>query len=1011
MSFDRFVCWQPEEASQVLDPEAESIDDPVFLAVHSDRPLSLVTGGYSTGSGPPIAAQWSAREFVDAFLDSNRHHVKAVVLGGTGTGKSHFIRWLQLNLPPSKRRKVLLVPKGGTSLRAILQRIIAELPADAREAYTQRLSESAFDSEPEHVRRQRLASNIGLAIMADQPARESEEEEWLIRPEGLPLIFFHPVLTAILTRPDGIIADLVEHVSGGHRYQRRETARSFQAEDLPLTGFDLKEGLDPKTRDVVAMLLGDGKVREAAVAVINRNLRPAIQRVLNFSGEQLGELMAEVRRHLAACDQELVLLIEDFTRLQGLDQALLDALLVGSERDGPGDLSVLRWAMAVTKGYYLERVDKTVQSRLDFVVDMDLMASSTTADPTDNLSHFAAKYVNAVRVPSEILREWGSQIQAGSTSPAPNPCEECTYREECHDAFGEIDGVGLYPFSKTALPRMLGRIDPAFPETFNPRNLVGITLREVLVNRRREFETKSFPSKAFHGAFGGSRLAPRDRERLLVADPADGTRREIIIDLWAPAGDLNGPAGVLRGFGLGPIQISDAAPAAPTTEPEPEKGPARTQHEVRVAAVRAWGNGAKMPEVIARDLRSLIYDSVTSYVDWDAEGMERGFFTRRSGGSFFQARHIAFANQETATSPGPVALAIPLEADDSGLRRAAIAIEGLLNWQQKTDLEAEGGFDTLIDVAGHVSQWADNLLAQLRPLGAGSGPDSALRAAGLLVLGGLLGGVITAGSDADVVVEQALGEWPEDVVWAAPGWRDLYRRIQRVRQSLRDVALSRLAMTKGGSTAAGLIDASELLAAARSLRESDWEPPQIDGRETARIAPLDDVADAAAFVGSRGGGALEAEWARQRDWLAAIDQDGLPHPAGRAIRDALVQLRAAADRAGLRYSLARGLEFAERLQSFDPGQFDEAREQLESVSHLDSTPSPAFLAARARMGAIEQWKALARTFEAFAKEVESGIELTASAEGLLGSIDHDREDIATGLSRTVTALMVLEQTS
>src|SRR5258705_12620525 len=90
---------------------------------------------------------------------------------------------------------------------------------------------------------------------------------------------------------------------------------------------------------------------------------------MNFRGDRLIALMLELRRHFRSGGRELVLLIEDFARLQGLDRALLQSIL-----EQHPDLCVLRTVFAATRGFY-ESLESTIKTRLTFIVDMDTQAA------------------------------------------------------------------------------------------------------------------------------------------------------------------------------------------------------------------------------------------------------------------------------------------------------------------------------------------------------------------------------------------------------------------------------------------------------------------------------------------------------------------------------------------------------------------------------------------------------------------------------------------------------------
>ena len=103
---------------------------------------------------------------------------------------------------------------------------------------------------------------------------------------------------------------------------------------------------------------------------MNASIQGAIKRALKLTGADLEDLMTQVRENLGRQGKCLILLIEDFARLQGIDNALLQALTTPNNQ-GEEKLCQLRWAMAVTTGYF-RRIKDTVETRIKIVVDMDL---------------------------------------------------------------------------------------------------------------------------------------------------------------------------------------------------------------------------------------------------------------------------------------------------------------------------------------------------------------------------------------------------------------------------------------------------------------------------------------------------------------------------------------------------------------------------------------------------------------------------------------------------------------
>jgi hypothetical protein len=102
-------------------------------------------------------------------------------------------------------------------------------------------------------------------------------------------------------------------------------------------------------RDAIDLIELDAAVHlPLATRIINRNLDRAVARTLSFSGDRVEELMTRLRTYLKSQGQELVLLVEEFARLQGIDRALLQAITSqGDERQ-----CKMRTAIAVTTGFF-----------------------------------------------------------------------------------------------------------------------------------------------------------------------------------------------------------------------------------------------------------------------------------------------------------------------------------------------------------------------------------------------------------------------------------------------------------------------------------------------------------------------------------------------------------------------------------------------------------------------------------------------------------------------------------
>ncbi len=123
MSFIKQVCWDARDIKKVINPDADAMDSSVFLAVHTEHNIEVSGSTISSNS-------MKAEEFLrNHFLAENQENeVMTVVKGESGSGKSHLIRWMELNIELSENRHIITIPKSKTNLKSVLELLIHELP-------------------------------------------------------------------------------------------------------------------------------------------------------------------------------------------------------------------------------------------------------------------------------------------------------------------------------------------------------------------------------------------------------------------------------------------------------------------------------------------------------------------------------------------------------------------------------------------------------------------------------------------------------------------------------------------------------------------------------------------------------------------------------------------------------------------------------------------------------------------------------------------------------------------
>jgi hypothetical protein len=1001
------VCWRAADVAEIINPEAEVVSPRIFRAVHSPFELR-VSGPVGTefqNIRPENYRSMTQEELLEDFLRPDVPYRRMAVFGRSGSGKSHLIHWLKLQIPNTPERRIVVVPKMGTSLRAILEMLIDELPPDQQVAFREALNKTGDSAATRSGQKTRLLNELAIAISERQPRPNSPDldlERELI--QVLPHLFNDVHFRQKYFLSDGtIISDLVDHVFAvPTAYRPVEQRRSFKLDDLPVDVRDLGDAAK-LAGDALLYLQSVPIAPQLAVDLVNASLDTAIARALSFSGERLVSLMADLRRHLRTQGRELVLLIEDFARVQGLDRALLQAMI---EQNGH-DLCRLRWAIAVTTGFFSQIID-TVYTRIDLFVNMDRSAGRQASDDVrpKAVSDFAGPYLNAVRLGIGRL---GGPEDADAGSPSDNACEGCDHQTICHETFGvSRHGYGLYPFTRQALWNMAQRVDENVEEAFNPRTVQKGVLIPTLSDAATALAVGAFPPAELLSQLGGYRAldpAARDELRRRVG-PEEG-RLGTLLELWDGSGKVVNLPEALRDAFSAPA-IPDAAERG-TEKPEEPVAEVKATFDTRSAEEReidAWARGGPLDKMVNK-LRPLIFEALSDSIDWDGLGLERTRFCSADGPRAFRRVSINFARQGVAQQKPVVKLEIPREgATPAEFDRAAIALSGLWRASRSGTWAFAGGPNALAAYLECLSEWQRVVVDQIQALVTPrQGWDPVQSAVELLAIGCAINGRIKAEADQVSDLSQLLEEaWTDDIAAVSPELCKVYQTLSSRREDLR-IAVRALCSAGKGGMAGALINPSRVLAALKSLRANGWRLAQTPPSDL-EIDPFRKCAELYRTIQATLEPAAIAERAARLNWMKEMEQ-----AFGEAKRAAILEtfgtIRFAVVDAGFGGNASRRLE--EALDEFGKVQFDDA---FAAVRALDANPDavsalPAY--ARGRAGAIAASRRLAEAAEIFLSQTEGQLaeersQRAAEAE----AVANDLELIDRSLATVAASLETLE---
>jgi len=784
MSFEKYICWNPSELSKVIHKEAESTQKEVFLAIHTNSEIRVSTHDANFRN-------ISYLDFLDNFLKEGGNNVQAVIEGESGSGKSHLVQWMNFNIPQTDKRIILTIPKTQTNLYSVLKKLISYLPSEDQLKYKEKLqrTESGLKNDKERINE--FLSSLARTIEKDIPqGLQLEEEKYLI--PLIPNMFDDPYFRENYFESHEVVNNIISLIFNNSSINRNSDHRQeFKKKHLPLNPKEAIKAALP-TQEVLEAIQEE-ELLKISLDIINRNLDKAITRTLSFSPDDLIELMSEIRSTLYKNDQELILLIEDFAQLQGVDTALLQVLTV----EGSGELCKLKWVMAVTSGYF-EKLEDTVRTRITFKVNMD-----SPRDSDKYILQLGSKYLNAIRLGKERIINW---YKSGSKDIINN-CDECSSKDICHRSFGEINGIGTYPFNKISLLQMAKKADIQKNTIFRPRIFINKVLKRNLQAEMVDLlKTGNYPPENLLEDFSSKHLPLEEVQKSEKLDFFNHTRRYTLLELWSNSTKLvNLEEGIHNAFSI-PIlnNLSTEKIVEDIKQPVINVDDSKTEIKVSkldrdIESIDNWGRGDKLKHSVASTLRPIIFNAIENYINWDLLPMSSKMRILK------KSDNIYFEGQETQPRGG-----FNLEIKQS--TNSAIILKKFLNMKFPIDI------DEYSKVQEQVKIWSEYIIEETEKyydsLQGWNPVDASIE---LLVLSSVYG---TEKPTISSLFENSIGYTD----MASTTFNSLSKIISNTNRDniYQEILKQFYTGRKGGGGTKSFIDVRKVLPVIKNLRKNNW---------------------------------------------------------------------------------------------------------------------------------------------------------------------------------------------
>ena len=643
-----------DEINRCIKTEAESASDAVLLAVHQSMPL------VRRDEGSQVESQVSEHDLLEAFVsdDLPQGTLLMPITGASGSGKSHMIRWLAAQLgrdPRSSHMHVIRIPKSA-SLRHVVELVLEPLASDSRFSEVRESLDKAIAQVTPFEAAVRFSGALEIALNdlkdsllsklhSNTPSSSSREmKKRAYHASKLPGFLNDAALREHMTSQ--VLSPIIQRAVSGRAepaLEEEELMPQFRASDLQipdeLHGALGQAATPVRTYYQTGLSRTDGAGRTEAASVLNEVVDGAIQKVFQIDqatgSVTLESIILQVRELLLEQGRELVLLIEDFAALSGIQQVLLSVCIQEAERDGRQVRSRMRTALALTDGYLVGRDTIATRARQVWCIQ----ESTGNMDVISRSVELIGGYLNAARWGESALIEKYEQSSILEETDLTTWVDAFKFDDLTPDvstqlhAFGASgSGVPLFPYNRLAIAELAKRrLGTAGTMHFNPRRIINFILREILLFGRDVFEKGEFPPAGFEDAKASASLA-----NWLAGEPLSMEERqriEALMVYWGgnpsdPEQAATIPSEVFRSFNIEyPDGLSSWTETGGGTAPKLSPSPADpTPPALPIDALEIdgwrqrlddWASGTELGQRDSQKLRNVLLRYLEKAIPWN----------------------------------------------------------------------------------------------------------------------------------------------------------------------------------------------------------------------------------------------------------------------------------------------------------------------------------------------------------------------------------------------------------
>lgn len=673
-----------ERLPYVVKPDSITASQGDFLATHvAVNRLKLLNKFEMVPSSEENYSEETV--FQRYILNPNNQHQLIAVYGQSGTGKSHLIRWFKARFDQEKpdNEVVLFIRRSDNTLKGTIRQLLAqpEVQGIANKDAYERLSKATVAVD-ENKLKDMIYHNFIIEVRNDDESHAVHLPN--VKRKRLEAFLNNDIVHDYLMSDDGPIERMYSKVAE-HTMVDRDTVAQFTEKDFYVTS-DLYEemnrsGADNKAQRMALVLMSnDGKeTAELIASYLNQFVNDVIQRCAGIEAGDFQQIFQDIRKELYRLGKNLTLFIEDVTSFTGVDDALLDALLVSHEGLNEEDRVCRISSIVGTTNSYLQNNFR--DNHKDRITQYVYIPDNAFNE--HELFEFLGRYLNTMSLTADSIEKWVENHAVPEEYPVHNVKEGKNWE------FVETESgkkLCLYPFTPNSI-RYFYRYNLKSGQR-TPRYVIRDIIEPVVTDILNHPDT--FPSLKYQVMNVNTTLNYRIHAQIHDDEQADrilrflsiwgngspdqytaedgitylaGIRRDIFEELKMPPLELTEVAAPIANVALEQKAKTNTKVATAVQDSEKQELSQTTYEEVSVkvqekannanAVLTKWINGASLDvsatvgiSGILKKAHEDMCDFLLSAINWQAEGISMDNMSKIKS---TKTNLLMFANQTKGT--------------------------------------------------------------------------------------------------------------------------------------------------------------------------------------------------------------------------------------------------------------------------------------------------------------------------------------------------------------------------